>query len=99
MPALRVVYRTLPLVKPGDRLSQEEVAPLRSTSKPPARQRGAFVVKELEKRGIGRPLSYASIICHIQDRSYVRVVVEKNCALRQKNGRDRYRPAEETSAI
>ncbi len=30
-------------------------------------------MKELEKRGIGRPSTYASIISTIQDRGYVRV--------------------------
>lgn len=40
-------------------------------TQPPARYNDASVVKELEKRGIGRPSTYASIISVIEDRGYV----------------------------
>ena len=41
------------------------------TTQPPARFTEASLTKELEKMGIGRPSTYASIIETIQDRNYV----------------------------
>lgn len=63
----------LPAVKVGDTLSLEKLEPKQHFTKPPARYTEAALVKELEKRGIGRPSTYASIISTIQDRGYVKV--------------------------
>lgn len=61
----------LPDVKPGDAVALKELKPSQHFTKPPARFTEASLVKELEKKGIGRPSTYASIITTIQDRGYV----------------------------
>ncbi|MBB3061460.1 type I DNA topoisomerase [Microbulbifer rhizosphaerae] len=63
----------LPDVKVGEKLSLKKLDPKQHFTKPPARYSEAALVKELEKRGIGRPSTYASIISTIQDRGYVRL--------------------------
>ncbi len=64
---------TLPPVEQGDVLDLQELMPKQHFTKPPARFSEASLVKELEKRGIGRPSTYATIISTIQDRGYVKV--------------------------
>lgn len=64
---------TLPTVQVGDVLTLDSLDPKQHFTKPPARFTEAALVKELEKRGIGRPSTYASIISTIQDRGYVKV--------------------------
>jgi len=65
--------RLLPDFKQGDSLNLKALDPSQHFTKPTARYSEAALVKELEKRGIGRPSTYASIISTIQDRGYVRV--------------------------
>lgn len=65
--------RVLPDVKVGELLPLSKIDPSQHFTKPPARYSEASLVKELEKRGIGRPSTYASIISTIQDRGYVRL--------------------------
>lgn len=62
----------LPPFKAGEVLVIEQVDTTQHFTKPPARYTEASLVKELEKRGIGRPSTYAAIISTIQDRGYVR---------------------------
>ncbi|GLQ31024.1 type I DNA topoisomerase [Litoribrevibacter albus] len=64
---------TLPDLQQGDQLDLNNVEAKQHFTKPPARFSEAALVKELEKRGIGRPSTYASIISTIQDRGYVRL--------------------------
>ena len=63
----------LPDVAVGEVLDLKKLDPSQHFTKPPARFSEASLVKELEKRGIGRPSTYASIISTIQDRGYVRL--------------------------
>jgi DNA topoisomerase-1 len=63
----------LPDVKVGDQLDLSKLEPKQHFTKPTARYTEASLVKELEKRGIGRPSTYASIISTIQERGYVHV--------------------------
>ena len=74
MPALRKndEDHTLPLIGVGEALDLVQLLPSQHFTKPPARFSEASLVRELEKRGIGRPSTYASIISTIQDRGYVR---------------------------
>jgi DNA topoisomerase I len=62
----------LPDMKVGQVLPLVKLNPQQHFTKPSARYSEASLVKELEKRAIGRPSTYASIISTIQDRGYVR---------------------------
>ncbi len=61
----------LPDIKPEDPLDFQRVEAAQKFTQPPPRFNDASLVKELEKRGIGRPSTYASIISVIIDRGYV----------------------------
>ncbi len=63
----------LPDLASGDVLSLEKLEPSQHFTKPSPRYGEASLVRELEKRGIGRPSTYASIISTIQERGYVRL--------------------------
>lgn len=63
----------LPDMKEGAVLTLDKLEPTQHFTKPAARYGEASLVRELEKRGIGRPSTYASIISTIQDRGYARV--------------------------
>ncbi|PYC15768.1 type I DNA topoisomerase [Pseudomonas jessenii] len=61
----------LPDMAQGDVMKLIKLDPSQHFTKPPARYSEASLVKEMEKRGIGRPSTYAAIISTIQDRGYV----------------------------
>ena len=61
----------LPALDVGDRLERKSLECAEHTTQPPARYTEASLIKELEKEGIGRPSTYASIISTIQRRAYV----------------------------
>jgi DNA topoisomerase-1 len=62
----------LPELKSGDKVTANSLEAQSHTTKPPARFTEASLVQQLEKEGIGRPSTYASIIDTILDRGYVR---------------------------
>jgi DNA topoisomerase-1 len=61
----------LPKVTIGETLSLLSLAAEEKATEPPNRYTEAGLIKELEKRGIGRPSTYASIMKTIADRGYV----------------------------
>ena len=65
-----------PFLKKGDKLKNLKTIATAHETKPPARYTEASLIQKLEKEGVGRPSTYASIITAIQDRDYVKK--EKN---------------------
>ena len=63
--------RALPPLLAGQVLRVLEVKPEQHFTQPPPRYTEASLVAELERRGIGRPSTYATILSIIQDRDYV----------------------------
>ncbi len=61
----------LPKVKEHDPLDLIDIRSTEKFTEPPNRYTEAGLIKELEKRGIGRPSTYASIMKTIEDRGYV----------------------------
>lgn len=62
----------LPEMAKDEAVEMHSLESISHETKPPARYTEATLVKELEKRGVGRPSTYASIISTIQDRGYAR---------------------------
>lgn len=62
----------LPAMKKGDKTKLQDLNFNSHETKPPARYTEATLVKELEKQGIGRPSTYATVISTIQDRGYAK---------------------------
>lgn len=62
----------VPAMKPGTRPTALTGAVVTKKTKPAARFTEASLVRELEKRGIGRPSTYAAILDTIMARSYVK---------------------------
>lgn len=64
--------KTLPELQKNDKITPELIEALPHETKPPARFTEASLVKHLEKEGVGRPSTYASIIDTILNRGYTR---------------------------
>lgn len=70
-PASRGEDVELPKVKIGESLDFKKIIVEQKETEPPGRYSEAGLIKELEKRGIGRPSTYASTIKTLEDRGYV----------------------------
>jgi DNA topoisomerase-1 len=63
----------VPSLKEGDQANVRDVVPGQHFTEPPPRFSEASLVKELERLGIGRPSTYATIVYTLRQRDYVRV--------------------------
>ncbi|HET9775405.1 MAG TPA: type I DNA topoisomerase [Gemmatimonadaceae bacterium] len=60
----------LPPVERGEEIPVKSITPSQHFTEPPPRYSEASLVKELERLGIGRPSTYASIVSTLVDRRY-----------------------------
>jgi DNA topoisomerase-1 len=63
----------LPKVKQGDATTVEKINSAQHFTEPPPRYSEASLVGAMEKLGIGRPSTYASILSTLRDRAYVKM--------------------------
>jgi DNA topoisomerase-1 len=71
-PAGKQEDKTLPPLSEGQALDKLGLIASQHFTQPPPRYNEASLVKTLEKEGIGRPSTYATIISTIQQRGYVK---------------------------
>jgi DNA topoisomerase-1 len=62
--------RNLPPLKQGDNVDAKNYEVLKHTTQPPARYTEGTLIKELEKLGIGRPSTWATIVDVVLSRDY-----------------------------
>ena len=62
--------QALPSIEAGAKVPVKEIKPTQHFTEPPPRFSEASLVKELERLGIGRPSTYASIISTLTERHY-----------------------------
>ncbi|MBN2055996.1 type I DNA topoisomerase [bacterium] len=60
-------------LQPGERLNLDHMEMEEHQTKPPPRYTEASLIKKLEKEGIGRPSTYATILKNITTRGYIEV--------------------------
>ncbi len=65
--------QALPALETGEHVPVRAVTPTQHFTEPPPRYSEASLVKELERLGIGRPSTYASIVSTLVDRRYAQL--------------------------
>ena len=63
----------VPALKEGDRADVRDVVPSQHFTEPPPRFSEASLVTQLQRLGIGRPNTYATIVYTLRQRDYVRI--------------------------
>ena len=64
----------LPALRAAEMLRLDALKPTQHFTEPPPRYKDATLIKELERLGIGRPSTYATITSTIVERKYVEIV-------------------------
>jgi DNA topoisomerase-1 len=64
----------IPLMEVGDPLELKKLEDEKKTTEPPARYSEATMVREMEKRGIGRPSTYSPTISTLSIRNYIKKI-------------------------
>ncbi len=67
----------LPDLKEGQSVTLTKIEAKEHQTEPPARYSEASLIKELEKRGIGRPSTYAPTISILQAREYIEIIKKR----------------------
>ena len=62
----------IPVLREGGEVTASDAKVVTRKTKPKSRFKQASLIKELEKRGIGRPATYASILDNIMSRAYLK---------------------------
>ena len=73
------------ILKPKKVVERKLITGEQRVTKPVGRFTESSLIKELEKRGIGRPSTYQEIITNIQDRGYVKSVSKRLFATKIAN--------------
>ena len=77
--------KSLPAMTQGENVEVKGIEMLERETKPPRRYTEATLVKELDRRGIGRPSTYATILKGLKSRRYL--IIEKGSLVPTNEGR------------